>query len=320
MNGEFAVFSLGSNDALAHKIAAKIGVSLGKIKLKTFSDGEQYVQFEENIRGKSVFLIQSTNPPAENWTRLFIALDAARGASAKEITVVLPYFGYARQERKSKPREAISSRAFATLLDTMGADHILTMDLHTDSIGGFFRKANVDYLYARPVFIKYFQEFFKKELAENKLVVVSPDVGGAARAQSYAKRMMESAELAIIHKERELPNQVAKVRLVGDVKGKVALIIDDMLDTCGTLAKAAELLKSSGATAVYAAVTHGVLSGPANERLDAAPVDKVFITDTISPERALSSKIQIISVGDIFGDAIKRIVSDESLSALFESE
>jgi ribose-phosphate pyrophosphokinase len=320
MSSEFAVFSLGSNDALADKIAAKMGVKLGKIKLKTFSDGEQYVQFEENIRGKSIFLIQSTNPPAENWTRLFIALDAARGASAKEITAVIPYFGYARQERKSKPREAISSRAFAMMLDTMGADHILAMDLHTDSIGGFFRKANVDYLYARPVFINFFKDFFKKELAESKLVVVSPDVGGAARAQSYAKRMMESAELAIIHKERELPNQVAKVRLVGDVKGKVALIIDDMLDTCGTLAKAAELLKASGATAVYAAVTHGVLSGPANERLDSAPIDKVFITDTISPERVLSSKIQIISVGDIFGDAIKRIVSDESLSALFEAE
>lgn len=318
MSSEFAVFSLGSNDPLAQKIAAKIGIPLGKIKLKTFSDGEQYVQFEENIRGKSVFLIQSTNPPAENWTRLFIALDAARGASAKEVTVVIPYFGYARQERKSKPREAISSRAFAMLLDTMGANHVLAMDLHTDAIGGFFRNANVDYLYARPVFIKYFQEFFKTELAEKRLVVVSPDVGGAARAQSYAKRMMESAELAIIHKERELPNQVAKVRLVGDVKGKVALIVDDMLDTCGTLAKAAELLKANGATAVYAAVTHGVLSGPANERLDSAPVDKVFITDTISPERVLSSKIQIISVGDIFGDAIKRIVSDESLSALFD--
>jgi ribose-phosphate pyrophosphokinase len=320
MTTDFAVFSLGSNDALAQKIASKMGVQLGKIKLKTFSDGEQYVQFEENIRGKSVFLIQSTNPPAENWTRLFIALDAARGASAREVTAVIPYFGYARQERKSKPREAISARAFAMLLDTMGADHVLAMDLHTDSIGGFFRKANMDYLYARPVFINFFKDFFKTQLAENKLVVVSPDVGGAARAQSYAKRMMESADLAIIHKERELPNQVAKVRLVGDVKGKVALIIDDMLDTCGTLAKASELLKESGATAVYAAVTHGVLSGPANERLDAAPIDKVFITDTISPERKLSSKIQVISVGDIFGDAIKRIVSDESLSALFEAE
>ncbi|MBY0539713.1 ribose-phosphate pyrophosphokinase [Patescibacteria group bacterium] len=320
MTSDFAVFSLGSNDPLAQKIASKMGVKLGQIKLKTFSDGEQYVQFEENIRGKSVFLIQSTNPPAENWTRLFIALDAARGASAREVTAVIPYFGYARQERKSKPREAISARAFAMLLDTMGADHVLAMDLHTDSIGGFFRKANMDYLYARPVFINFFKDFFKNELAENKLVVVSPDVGGAARAQSYAKRMMESADLAIIHKERELPNQVAKVRLVGDVKGKVALIIDDMLDTCGTLAKASELLKASGATAVYAAVTHGVLSGPANERLDAAPIDKVFITDTISPERKLSSKIQVISVGDIFGDAIKRIVSDESLSALFEAE
>ncbi len=320
MNHNFAVFSLGSNDPLAQKIAARLGVKLGKIKLKTFSDGEQYVQFEENIRGKHVFLVQSTNPPAENWTRLFIALDAAHGASAHEVTVVMPYFGYARQERKSKPREAISARTFAVLLEKLGADRILAMDLHTDAIGGFFRTTNVDYLYARPVFINFFKDFFKKELSENNLVVVSPDVGGAARAQSYAKRMMEKADLALIHKERELPNQVANVRLVGDVKGKVALIIDDMLDTCGTLAKAAELLKANGATKVYAAVTHGVLSGPANERLDAAPVEKVFITDTISSDRVLSKKIEIVSVGDIFGDAIHRIAEGESLSELFEAD
>ncbi len=319
MDNGIALFSLGSNDELAKKIAAKLGVPLGKVKLKTFSDGEQYVQFEENIRGRNVYLIQSTNPPAENWLRLFIALDAARGASAREVTAVIPYFGYSRQERKAKPREAISARTFSMILDKLGMDHLLTMDLHTDSIGGFFRKANVDYLYARPVFINHFKEFFKKEIAEERLVIVSPDVGGAARAQSYAKRMMQSADLAIIHKERELPNQVAKVRLAGDVKGKVALIIDDMLDTCGTLAKAAELLKNSGATAVYAAATHGVLSGPANERIDSAPVEKVFITDTISPERALSSKIEVISVGDIFGDAIRRIQTDESLSELFEA-
>ena len=309
MDSDFSIFSLGSNDALAQKISAKLGIPLGKIKLKTFSDGEQYVQFEENIRGKNVFLIQSTNPPAENWTRLFIALDAAHGASANEVTVVMPYFGYARQERKSKPREAISARTFAILLEKVGANNILTMDLHTDSIGGFFRKTNVDYLYARPVFINFFNTFFKDELAENRLVVVSPDVGGAARAQSYAKRMMQNAELAIIHKERELPNQVANVKLVGNVQGKVALIIDDMLDTCGTLAKAAELLRASGATKVYAAVTHGVLSGPANERLDAAPVEKVFITDTISSDRVLSKKIQIVSLGDIFGEAIQRIAA-----------
>ena len=317
---DIALFSLGSNDPLAEKIAQKVGIPLGKVKIKTFSDGEQYVQFDENIRGRNVYLIQSTNPPSENWIRLFLALDAARGASAKEVTAIVPYYGYARQERKSKPREAISARTFAMILDELGANHLLTMDLHTDSIGGFFRHANVDYLYARPVFLKFFKEFFKKELEEDNLVVVSPDVGGAARAQSYAKRMMQRADLALIHKERELPNQVAKVRLVGDVKGKVALIIDDMLDTCGTLTKAAKLLKESGATKVYAAATHGVLSGPAKERIDNAPVEKVFITDTISTDRELSSKIQVISVGDIFGDAIRRIQTDESLSALFEAD
>jgi ribose-phosphate pyrophosphokinase len=317
---DIALFSLGSNDPLAKKIADRAGLPLGKIKLKTFSDGEQYVQFEENIRGKEVFLIQSTNPPAENWVRLFIALDAAHGASAKEITAVIPYFGYARQERKSRPREAISARTFAELLETLGVDRILTMDLHTDSIGGFFRETNVDYLYARPVFINFFRERFKTELEKNELVIVSPDIGGASRAQSYAKRMMETVELALIHKEREVPNQVSKVRIIGDVKDKTALIIDDMLDTCGTLQRASELLIESGAKEVYAAATHGILSGPAMERIDQAAVKKVFITDTITPTRKLSSKIEVISVGDIFGDAIKRLGNDESLSALFEAD
>jgi ribose-phosphate pyrophosphokinase len=315
-----AIFSLGSNDPLAKKISERLGKPLGKIKLKQFSDGEQYVQFEENIRGKHTFLIQSTNPPAEHWTRLFLALDAAHGASAGEITVVMPYFGYGRQERKSKPREPIAARAFAMILENLGTNRVLTMDLHTDAIGGFFRKTNVDYLYSRPVFIRFFRDFFKDALAKNELVIVSPDIGGAARAQSYAKHMMQVPELAIIHKEREIPNQVAKVRLVGDVAGKTALIVDDILDTCGTLAKAAELLKSHGAKEVYAAITHGVLSGPANERIDAAPIEKVFITDTISPDRPLSKKVHVVSVGDIFGDAIERLGNDESLSALFEAE
>ncbi len=317
---DFSVFSLGANDPLAEKISKKLGMPLGKIKLKTFSDGEQYVQFEENVRGKSIFLIQPTNPPAENWTRLFLALDAAHGASAKEVTAVIPYYGYARQDRKAKPREPISARTFAMLLETLGTHRILAMDLHTDAIGGFFRSTNVDYLYARPVFVSYFKTFFREALLKDELVVVSPDVGGVARAQSYAKRLMENAELAIIHKEREIPNQVARMKLVGSVEGKVALIIDDMLDTCGTMVKAAELLKESGATKVYAAATHGVLSGEANRKIDESSVERVFITDTISPDRPLSKKIEVVSVGDMFGDAIQRIGIGESLSALFEVE
>jgi ribose-phosphate pyrophosphokinase len=317
---DYRIFSLGSNDGLSQKISERLGVPLGKIQCKTFSDGEQYVQFQENLRGKSIFLIQSTNPPSDNWTRLFLAIDAARGASAHEITVVIPYFGYSRQDRKDRPREPISARVFATMLEAVGANHVLTMDLHDDAIGGFFRSANLDYLYARPVFISHFQSIFKDSLNEDELVVVSPDAGGVVRAQSYAKRLMKAADLAIIHKERDIPNQVARMKLIGDVKGKVALIVDDMIDTCGTLTTAATLLVENGAREVYAAATHGVLSGQALAALDRSPIKKVFITDTISSDRTLSPKIEIVSVGGIFGDAIQRITSGESLSALFEAE
>ncbi len=319
MNGDdFRIFSLGANDGLAGKIAEGLGTPLGKIKCKVFSDGEQYVQFEENLRGKSIYIVQSTNPPAENWIRLFLALDAARGASAHEITAVLPYFGYARQERKGKPREPISSRVFATAIEVLGADHVLTMDLHTDAIGGFFRTTNVDYLYARPVLINHFKVFFKDLLAKNNLVIVSPDVGGVSRAQSFAKRMMAEADLAIIHKEREIPNQVARMKLVGDVKGKAALIIDDIADTCGTLSRAAGLLVENGATEVYACATHALLSGDANSVLESSAIKHLFITDSISTNRSLSKKIEVISVGGLFASAISRMNHGESLSALFE--
>jgi len=316
----YSIFSLGSNDGLATKIANKLGVELGKIKCKSFADGEQHVQFLENLRGKNVFLVQSTNAPADNLARLLLAIDAARGASAHEITAVIPYFGYARQDRKARPREPISARVCAVMLEALGTDRLLTMDLHNDAIGGFFRTTNVDYLYARPVFITFFREFFKDVLNQDDLVVVSPDAGGVVRAQSFAKRLMKSADLAIIHKERDVPNQVARMKLIGDVKGKVALIIDDMADTCGTLETAAKLLAESGAREVYAATTHGLLSGPAQETIEQSPIKRFFITDTISDDRKLSPKIEVVSVGGIFGDAIQRITNGESLSALFEAE
>ncbi len=316
---DFKVFSLGSNDPLAAGIAARLNAPLGEVKCRTFSDGEQHVQFQENLRGKNVYLVQSTNPPAENWSRLLLAIDAARGASAHEITAVIPYFGYARQDRKAKPREPISARVFAMTLEALGTDRVIAMDLHNDAIGGFFRTTNVDYLYARPVFIAHFQEVFKDALAQDDLVIVSPDAGGVVRAQSYAKRMMKAADLAIIHKERDIPNQVARMKLIGEVKGKIALIIDDMADTCGTLARAAQLLVENGAQEVYAMTTHGLLSGAANETIDESPIKKFFITDTITHEKPLSSKIEVVSVAGIFGDAIHRIESGESLSALFEA-
>lgn len=313
------IFSLGGNDALAKSISEKLGVPLGQIKCKTFADGEQQVQFLENLRGNDVFLIQPTNPPESNWARLMLAIDAARGASAREITAVVPYFGYARQDRKARPREPISARVFATMLDALGTHRLLTMDLHNDAIGGFFRTTLVDYLYARPAFLSFFREFFKDALGNDGVVIVSPDAGGVVRAQSYAKRLMKAADLAIIHKERDIPNQVARMKLIGDVSGKIALIVDDLADTCGTLARAAALLMESGAREVYAATTHGVLSGDAGKTIDDSPIKKLFITDTISPERQLSAKIQIVSVAQLFADAIKRIETGESLSALFEA-
>ncbi|OGG58299.1 hypothetical protein A2853_00025 [Candidatus Kaiserbacteria bacterium RIFCSPHIGHO2_01_FULL_55_17] len=317
---DFRVFSLGSNDGLAEKIARKLGMPLGQVKCKVFSDGEQHIQFLENLRGKHVFLIQSTPPPAENWVRLFLAIDAARGASASEITAVVPYFGYGRQDRKSRPREPISARVFAAIVETLGTDRFLTMDLHNDAIGGYFRNAIVDNLLARRVFIPHLREFFKEALASDGLVIVSPDVGGVVRAQSYAKRLMKEAELAIIHKEREIPNKVARMKLVGDVQGKIALIVDDMADTCGTLATASKLLEESGAREVYACATHGLLSGDANKTIDASSIKKLFITDTISADRQLSPKVEVVSVGEVFGDAIGRIEKGESLSELFETD
>ena len=317
---DYRVFSLGSNDGFAQKVAETLGMPLGQVKCRAFSDGEQHVQFLENLRGKDVFLVQSTNSPAEHWIRLLLAIDAARGASAREITAVIPYFGYARQDRKARPREPISVRVFAEALESVGTDRVLTMDLHNDAIGGFFRESNLDYLYARPVFIAFFRKFFKDALAKDDLVVVSPDAGGVVRAQSYARRLMKEAELAIIHKERDIPNKVARMKLIGDVKGKVALIIDDLVDTCGTLARAADILVENGATEVYAAATHGVLSGDAIETIEKSPIKHLFITDTISTDRSLGSKIEVVSVAEIFGNAIDRIESGESLSALFEEE
>ena len=290
---DFKIFDLGSNPPLAEKIAKNAGTKLSAIKLKTFSDGEQHVQFLENLRGKDVFLIQSTNPPAENWMRLFLAIDAARGASAKEITAVIPYYGYSRQDRKSKPREPISARAIAMALETLGIHHVLTMDLHSDVIGGFFQRANVDYLYARPVFVQFFKSFFKKVLAKDELIVVSPDAGGVVRAQSYAKRLMHRADLAIIHKEGDIPNEVARMKLVGDVAGKVALIIDDMFDTCGTLGRAVDLLVENGAKEVYGAATHGIFSGDALSLIETSAIKRVFVTDTIA-YTAQSPKVEYI--------------------------
>lgn len=317
---DYRVFSLGSNDGLAKKIADHLGTKLGAVQLETFSDGEQYVRFEENLRGKNVFLVQSINAPAENLMRLLLAIDAARGASASEITAIVPYYGYARQDRKARSREPISARVIAMTIENLGATRLVTMDLHTDAIVGFFRNTIVDNLYARRVFVPHLRKVFKNVIDSDELIVVSPDAGGVARAQSYAKRLMKRADLAIIHKEREIPNQVARMKLIGDVKDKIALIPDDIASTCGTLVKAAELLTKEGAREVYACATHGVFAGEANEVLDRSSIKKLFVTDTVSSDRIRSSKIEIVSVAEVFAEAIQRIEAGESLSELFETE
>lgn len=317
---EYKIFSLGANDSLAEKISEKLGIPLGKMITNSFSSGEQHVQFLENLRGKNVFLVQPTNPPAENLVRLMLALDAAHGASAREVNVVMPFFGYSRQDKKSRSREPISARVIAMTLENLGATRLLTMDLHNDAIGGFFRRTIVDNLYARRVFVPYFKEFFKDALERDDLVVVSPDVGGAKRSLAYAKRLMKSRDLAIIHKERDIPNQVAKMKLIGDVADKVVLMVDDIADTSGTLARAAGLLSESGAREVYAAATHGILSGGALTTIQNSPIKKLFITDSIYHERPLGDKIEIVSVSELFAEAIERIESGESLSELFETE
>jgi len=311
------IFSLGNNEDLARRISDQAGVPLGNVECKTFSDGEQRIRFLEDLRGKKIFIVQSTQPPAENLVRLLLAIDAARDASAKEITAVIPYFGYARQERKLKSGEPISARAVAILLESVGVNRVLTMDIHADVIGGFFRTANVEFLYAYPVLTSFFKELFKDTIAADELVIVSPDIGGVARAQNYAKRIMRSADFAIIHKERNAPNEVACMKLVGDVRGKVALIIDDIIDTCGTLSRAASLLTENGARKVYAAATHGVFSGNAIANIDNSVIEQVFVTDTIFQEGKMSPKVQTISVDKLFGDAVMYINNGRSLSALF---
>lgn len=307
-----------SNVELANRIAAHIetgfGSALCKRIIRNFADGEIYVEIEENVRGGPVWLIQSiSNPVNNNLMETLILIDALRRASASEINVVIPYYGYARQERKVVPRTAITAKLVANLLSTAGATRVLTMDLHAGSIQGFF-DIPVDNLYASPV--------LKKEIGQSPLfaptVFVSPDAGGVERVRQMAKGL--DVTVAMIDKRRTGPNQAKAMNLVGDVDGKVAIIIDDMIDTAGTLVEAANTLKEHGATQIHAVATHGVLSGPAIERISASPIERVIITDTIvsRPEIDACRKIKRVSVASLFADAISRIHNHESVSSLFQ--
>ena len=306
---DYMIFAGGSNVPLAKKIASRIDKPLGMVELKRFSDGEIWVKYGENIRGLDVFIIQSTNPPADNLIELLIMIDAARRASAKTITAVMPYFGYARQDRKDQPRVAITAKLMANLLTIAGTDRIITMDLHAAQIQGFF-DIPFDHLYGSSVFKD------KIELLKKNLVVVSPDVGGIKIARAYAK-MLDCA-LVVIDKRRPKQNLAEVMNIIGEVEGKDVLIVDDLIDTGGTIIGAVEALKEKGAQKIYGAITHPVLSGNALDRIRDAHISKLYVSDTINIEGNNQHKnIEVISSADLFAEAIRRTYNSESISSLF---
>jgi len=304
-----AIFAGRSNLALSRAIAESYGTTLGKATIKSFSDGELYVKFEQSIRGEDVYVIQSTPPPGDNIMELLLLLDAAKRASVKRVTAVIPYFGYARQDRKDQPRVSIASKLMANILVEAGADRILTMDLHAAQIQGFF-DIPLDHLYASRMFVDH----FTANPIEN-LTVVAPDVGSLKMARSYAKRLGSS--LAFIDKRRPRQNVAEVMNIIGEVAGKNILIVDDLIDTAGTLTNAAVALKERGALSITATCTHPILSGPAYQRIEDSPIDELLVTDTV-PLRKPSEKIKVLSVAGIFAEAIQRIHTNDTISALFD--
>ncbi|MEK6710403.1 MAG: ribose-phosphate pyrophosphokinase [Nitrospinota bacterium] len=306
------VFAGRSNPGLAAEIMKALGVQAGLIEIEDFSDGETFVRIEENIRGADVFAVQSIcHPGNANLMELLIMMDAFRRSSAERITAVIPYYGYARQDRKVQPRVPITAKLVANLLAAAGADRVITMDLHAGQIQGFF-DIPVDHLYAAPIMIDYFRQ---KELED--LVVISPDAGGVERARAYAKRL--NGGLGIIDKRRERANVAEVMRIIGDVKDRDVLVVDDIVDTAGTLAQGAKALMDAGARRVFASCTHPVFSGPALERVEDSPLEELAVTDTIpqSAAAAQTDKITILSVGHLLAEAIRRIHEGASVSSLF---
>ncbi|MES2855470.1 MAG: ribose-phosphate pyrophosphokinase, partial [Bdellovibrionota bacterium] len=298
------IFSGNSNKAFATLVAREAGVELGYSEINRFADGEIQVEIHESVRGDSVFVVQSTCPPVnENYMELFLMLDALKRASASQITAVIPYFGYARQDRKVAPRAPISSKAMADLLTTAGADRVVCVDLHAAQIQGFFN-VPVDHLFGIPTMARYWREKFG---AGDEFVAVSPDAGGVERTRAFAKRI--ECPIAIIDKRRTKPNEAKALHLIGDVQDKIAIIVDDMIDTAGTLTQAVDSLLKNGAKKVFAVATHAVLSGPAIGRLTESGISKVLVTDTIplGAAAAACEKIEIISVAPLVAEAIRRI-------------
>jgi len=302
------IFAGRASENLAKRIADAYGQSLGRVNVNVFSDGEFQPSLEETVRGQDVFIVQSTMPPTENLFELLLLIDAAKRASARKIIAVIPYFGFARQDRKDKPRVAIGAKLSANMLKAAGIDRIMTMDLHADQIQGFF-EVPVDHLYASTLFLKEIEK-----IDSENLVIAAPDVGGAKRANSYSKRL--NCGLALCHKHRKKANEIAEMTVIGEVNGKDVVIIDDMCDTAGTLTTAADLLIGKGAKSVRAFCTHAVLSGPAYERINNSKLTELIVTDTI-PMTQTSDKIRVISVSDLFSDVINKLIKNESISSHF---
>ena len=311
-SGGLKIFSGNANLPLAEEICSILKLPLGKSHVGRFPDGEVEIKIEENVRGADCFIVQPTSYPAnDNLMELLLLMDAMRRASADRITAVLPYYGYGRQDRKAEPRVPISAKLVANLIQAAGADRALTMDLHAGQIQGFF-DIPVDHLYANPVLIDYFK---KKDFAPGSLVVASPDAGGVERAWAFAKRL--GAELAVVNKRRISPNEAAVMNIIGQIRDKNVLIIDDIVDTAGTLCKAIEALSAAGAKQVFAGWAHAILAGPALERLSRCPITELVVTNTIPLQTAKPDYLTVLSVGRLLAEAIKRIHSGSSVSELF---
>jgi len=308
INPTVKIFSGRASMYLAEKIAKQYGVSLGNVIINTFSDGEFQPSFEESVRGADVFIVQSTFPPSDNLMELLMMVDAAKRASARRIVAIIPYFGLARQDRKDKPRVPIGAKLVANMLATAGVTRVMTMDLHADQIQGFF-EVPVDHLFASTIFIPYIQS-----LNLPNLTMASPDMGGTKRANAYAKFL--HAEVAVCYKQRKKANVIEDMFLIGDVSGRDVILVDDMVDTAGTLTKAADIMIENGATSVRAIATHAILSGKAFERIENSKLTELIVTDTI-PLTHQSDKIKVLSVADLFSDIIKKVFHHESISNTF---
>ena len=308
---QMLLMSGSANRPLAEEVAAHLGQPLCAVTIRRFADGELFVKIDENVRGRDVYIIQPTNPPAENMMELLLLMDAAKRASAARVTAVIPYFGYARQDRKDQPRVAISAKLMANMVSMAGADRVLAMDFHQHQLQGFF-DLPVDHLYAAPVLVNHYRQ---KSLRD--LVIVAPDVGSAKMARGFAKRL--NASLAIIDKRRPSANVAEVLNVVGDVKGRDCIIPDDMIDTAGTMAEAVNALKRLGAEDVYCCATHALLSGPAVQRLEASPVKEVAVTNTIAlPAERRFDRLRVLSIAGLLSKAIGYTHSDQSVSSLFD--